>query len=153
MCSSTASVSVSSESPAIASSTPINSETPLSSKEVILTLLGLPVHLCDRTDHSLHTAYQKYKGHIEASQTHERMVSDGTWAGRKLTAVDLIELFVSKSFWHSHIKKYFSNVSNYPMLVEWLENEPEDQPSDVDVWGVQKLSYTFKTWMAISSRK
>ena len=72
------------------------------------------------------------------------MVSDGTWAGRKLTAVDLIELFVSKSFWHSHIKKYFSKVSNYPMLVEWLENEPEDRPSDVDVWGVQKSSYTFK---------
>ena len=28
--------------------------------------------------------------------------------------------------------------------MEWLENEPEDHPFDLDVWGVQKSSYTFK---------
>jgi hypothetical protein len=42
------------------------------------------------------------------------------------------------------VKKYFSKVSNHPLLMEWLENEPEDCPSDLDVWGVQKSSYTFK---------
>ena len=131
--------------PVIGSSTATDSgSTSLSSKEAILTLLGLPIHLCDRSDHSLHTAYQKYKGHLEASQTHDRMVAGGTWTGRKLTSVDLIELFVSKSFWHSHVKKYFGKVSNYPLLVDWLENEPQDRPSDLEVWGVEKSSYTFK---------
>ena len=71
------------------------------------------------------------------------MVGDGSWVGDKVTAVELIELFVSKSFWHSHVKKYFSQVSNHPLMVDWLEHG-EDQPSNLDVWGVKKPSYTFK---------
>jgi hypothetical protein len=115
-----------------------------SSKEAILTLLGIPTHLCDRSDHSLHVSYQKYKAHLEASQTYDRMIADGSWTGNKLSSVDLIELFVSKSFWHSHVKKYFSQVSNHPLLVTWLENMSEDRPSDLDVWDVEKSSYNFK---------
>ena len=42
------------------------------------------------------------------------------------------------------MKKYFLRVSNFPLLVEWLENEPEDWPPDADIRGVQKSSYTFK---------
>ena len=68
------------------------------SKEAILTLLGIPSHLCDRSDLSLRISYQKYKAHLEATQTYERMVGDGSWTGKKLFAVDFIELFVSKSF-------------------------------------------------------
>src|ERR1700679_1023613 len=114
-----------------------------SAKEAILTLLGIPIHLSDRLDHSLHISYSKYRAHLEATQTYERMVADGTWSGNKLSAVDFIELFVSKSFWHSHVKKYFSKVSDHPLMVEWLENG-EHRPSDLDVWGVEKSSYTFK---------
>jgi hypothetical protein len=113
------------------------------SKEAILTLLGISTHLGDRSDHSLHVSYQKYRAHLEATQTYERMVADGTWIGNKLSAVDFIELFVSKSFWHSHVKKYFSKVSDHPLMVEWLENGAH-RPSDVDVWGFEKSSYTFK---------
>ena len=124
-------------------STPVTTSSGISSfKEGILTLLGIPTHLCDRSDHSLHISYQKYKAHLEASQTYDRMI-DGSWTGNKLAAVDFIELFVSKSFWHSHVKKYFSRVSNHPLMVAWLENL-EDQPSDLEVWGVEKSSYTFK---------
>jgi hypothetical protein len=71
------------------------------------------------------------------------MVSDGSWVGDRLTAVELVELFVSKSFWHSHVKKYCSQVSNHPLMVDWLEGG-EDKPSDLDVWGVEKSNYTFK---------
>ena len=45
---------------------------------------------------------------------------------------DLVELFVSKSFWHLHVKKYCSQVSNHALMVEWLENGA-DKPSDLDV--------------------
>lgn len=87
------------------------------------------------------------------------MVADGTWTGRKLTSVDLIELFISKSFWHSHVRKYFGKVSNYPLLVDWLDNESQDRPPDLEVQGVEKSSYTFKdldgylTWAAGKGKK
>jgi hypothetical protein len=133
-------------------STPVatSSGTASASKEAILTSLGIPTHLCDCSDHSLHTSYQKYKAHLEASQTYDRMVADGSWTGDKLSFLNLIELFVSKSFWHSHVEKYFSKVSNYPLLVAWLENIPEDRPSDLQVWGIQKSSYNFKDLDAYS---
>ena len=105
--------------------------------------MGIPSHLADRSDHSLQIAYKKYKAYLEACHVNERMVGDGQWTGNKLSAVDLIELFVSKSFWHSHVKKCFSQVSNHPLMVEWLENEV-DGPSNLDFWGVEKPSYTFK---------
>ena len=96
------------------------SGTSLTSKEAILTLLGISTHLCDRSDHSLHFLYQKYKAYLEATQTYQRMVADGSWTGNKLSGVDFFELFVSKSFWHSHVKKYLSKVSDHPLMVEWL---------------------------------
>ena len=69
------------------------------------------------------------------------------WVGDKLTAVELVELFVSKSFWHLHVKKYCSQVSDYSLMVEWPENG-EDKPSDLDVWGVEKFNFTFKDLIA-----
>ncbi|KAF8218558.1 hypothetical protein L208DRAFT_1350247, partial [Tricholoma matsutake] len=56
---------------------------------------------------------------------------------------DIIQLFISKSFFHSHYKKFFSKVSNYPDLVDWLEGDP-GAPSDEDLWGEKKASYMFK---------
>lgn len=109
----------------------------------ILGQLGISSHLADRSDKSLHTAYQKYRSHLEATQTYQRMLADNTWVGSKLTSLDLIELFISKSFYFSHYK-HFKNVSAYPDLVEWLENTSEDRASDVDVWGYQKASYTWQ---------
>lgn len=107
-------------------------------------LLHIPAHLADCADRGLHIAYVKYKAHLEACQTYEKMIADGTWVGKKLTLVDLIELFVSKSYWHSHFKPNFSKVSNYPVMVEWLENDLKDSGSDFEVWGVEKASYNFK---------
>jgi len=71
-------------------------------KEQILSQLGIVFHLADHCDHSLHIAYQKYKAYLEACHTYEMKVANGSWIGNKLTAVDLIQLFFSKSFWHSH---------------------------------------------------
>jgi hypothetical protein len=70
-------------------------------------------------------------------------VADGSWNGNKLTGADLIQLFVSKSFWHSHYKPLFSKVSNYPDMLKWLDGE-KDRLSDEDLWGYKKGSYNFK---------
>jgi hypothetical protein len=122
-------------------------------KQETLSKLNISVHLADRSDGGLHLAYQKYKAYLEATQTYNRMVADGTWDGKKLTAVDLIELFVSKSYFHSHYRKHFSKVSNYPLMLEWLENGPDDRPADKSVWGMEKSIYNFKDLEQFLERK
>ena len=109
----------------------------------ILSQLGIPAHMADRNDRGLHVAYEKYKAYLDACREYERKVADGSWSGQKLTGVDLIQLFVSKSFWHSHYKPLFSKLSNYPDMVKWLEND-NDKPSDEVLWGYKKGSYQFK---------
>ena len=94
----------------------------------------------------LHCAYKNYKAYLKASHTYDLMVADGTWEGHKLSKVDLIQLFMSQSFYYSHYQKYFTKVPNYLILMEWLENDPEDHPDDKDVWGVdmvKKSNYNF----------
>jgi hypothetical protein len=109
----------------------------------ILTKLGISAHMADRNDRGLHVAYEKYKAYLDACRTYEREVADGSWSGGKLTRADLIQLFVSKSFWHSHYKPLFSKVSDHPEMVKWLEGD-EGRLSDVALWGYKKDSYQFK---------
>ena len=109
----------------------------------ILSQLGIPSHMADHNDRGLHVAYEKYKAYLEACRVYERKVAEGSWTGGKLTGADLIQLFVSKSFWHSHYKPLFSKVSNHPDMIKWLENE-KDRPSDEVLWGYEKGSYHFK---------
>lgn len=70
-------------------------------------------------------------------------MANGTWTRAKLTGTEIIQLFVSKSFFHSHYKKHLSKVSDYPLMVEWLKNTGEDRPADKDVWGMEKSFYNF----------
>jgi hypothetical protein len=117
-------------------------------KQSILDQLGIPATLADNTESihvGLHRAYKKYKAYLEACRTYDQMMADGTWTGAKLTKVDLIQLFMSRSFYYSHYQKYFSKVANYPILMEWLENDSEERPRDKDVWGANmvKSSYNF----------
>jgi uncharacterized protein YdcH (DUF465 family) len=109
----------------------------------ILSQLGISAHMADRNDRGLHVAYEKYKAYLEACREYERKVADGSWFGRKLTGTDLIELFVSKSFMHSHYKPLFSKLSNHPDMIKWLEND-NDRSSDEVLWGFKKGSYQFK---------
>jgi len=101
-------------------------------------------------DVSLQLAYQKYQAFLRAERTYNDMVNNNTWTIQKLIKVDLIELFVSKSYYHSHYKIYFSKVASYPDMKGWLEGI-EGCSSDVDVWGIQKDSYNFTdliAWLA-----
>ncbi|KAF8220292.1 hypothetical protein L208DRAFT_1129721, partial [Tricholoma matsutake] len=58
------------------------------------------------------------------------------------TKTNIIELFVSKSFFHFHYKHYFPKVAKHDEMVSWL-SEDEDRLCDVDLWGIKKEAYTF----------
>ena len=110
-------------------------------KQQLMTLLEIPSHLSIRNDRNIRVAYSKYKAYLQASQTLTGMVTDGSWPGKKPSATDLIEVFVSKSMWFSHYKPGFSKVADYPDMVEWLEGGDEIK-SDLEVWGVEKSAYS-----------
>ncbi len=93
-------------------------------------------------DVSLPLAYQKYQAFLIAFQTYEDMIKANTWTVARQTKMNIIELFVSKSFFHSHYKCYFPKVAEHEDMVAWL-NGDEDRMCDVDVWGVKKNVYTF----------
>lgn len=146
--SSTSGVSTRLSTPAIGADIPVHVIHPTPSGEEsfaagVLSQLGIPAHMADRDDRGLHVSYEKYKAYLEACRVYERKVADGVWTGRKLTGTDLIQLFVSKSFFHSHYKPLFSKVSNYPDMVKWLEGH-KDKPSDEVLWGHKRGTYQFK---------
>ena len=109
----------------------------------ILSKLGISAHMADRNDRGFPVAYEIYKAYLEACHVYERKVADGSWSGGKLTRADLIQLFVFKSFWHSHYKPLFSKLSNHTDMVKWLEGD-KDRLSDEVLWGYKKGSYQFK---------
>jgi hypothetical protein len=118
-------------------------------KSQLISLLGIAAHLvAGSRDVSLPLAYQKFKAFLLACHTFEDMVGKRTWTIQKPTRTDLIELFVSKSFYHSHYKPHFTKVADYPEMVKWLKGGSDLVA--VDVWGVQRESYSFSdlsVWM------
>ncbi len=70
------------------------------------------------------------------------MTCNGTWTIKRPTETGVVELFVGKTMWHQKVRKYFSKVAQYPMMLEWLKDEEGALP-DIDVWGEEKSSYTF----------
>jgi len=111
-------------------------------KSQLIDLLNVPAHLAGSGDVPLRVAYQKYKAFLVACSTLDSMVAGRTWTIKRPSRTDLIELFVSRSYFHSHYRPLFSQVVNdHPQMVAWLEGHPDSV--DVDVWGVQKASYTF----------
>lgn len=105
----------------------------ISDKQDILALLGIPVEYAIRTDRSLQDCYLVYKSLVKATVMHKL---PGAWLGPKMDQTEVIELFISKSFFHSHWKKNFTRVSDHPLMVEWLEKTTVDgEPSDKEVWG------------------
>jgi hypothetical protein len=93
-------------------------------------------------DASLSLAYEKYRAFLDAFQTYETMYAAGTWTLPKLNKIDIIELFISRSFFFSHYRTCFGKITKYPKMAAWLENREE--ADDGEVWGVQKDEYVFK---------
>jgi hypothetical protein len=117
-------------------------------KSQLIDLLGIPGHLAGPGDVALPVAYQKYKAFLVACQTLDNKVTNKSWPIKRPTQSELIDLFVSKSFYHSHYRPLFPKVVDYPEMKAWLEGESES--ADVDVWGVKKVNYSFsdlKAWL------
>ena len=110
-------------------------------KSQLIDRLNIPTHLTGSGDVPLQVAYQKYQAFLVACATLDGMVAQGTWTIKRPSRTELVELFVSKSFYHSHYRRCFSKVVDYPEMVAWLEGQPDSV--DVDVWGVKKATYSF----------
>ena len=121
-------------------------------KTDLMTRLNIPLNLADRTDNSLHFAYLKYKAFLEANSTLASLCASGEWEGKKPSVTDLIEIFQSKSMWHSHHAKAFSRVADYPEMVSWLE-KAKDAPSNIGLWGFERPAYHFKDLFAFLEGK
>ena len=76
----------------------------------------------------------------------DTLSSEGKWPSsvKRPSPTELIDVFMSRSYWHSHVAKPFSGISRYPLMVAWLERGEDDKPSDFDVWHQIRTSYTFK---------
>ena len=89
--------------------------------------------------------YKKYKAFNAAVQQMEQLINQGKWSlGRKANHTELVEIFMPKSYWHSHVVKPFGVIAHYPQMVAWLERGDSDDPSDFEVWHQHKAEYGFK---------
>lgn len=114
------------------------------SKKELIALLNIPEHLT--REHSkalgLRQYYARYKAGLEAQQTLNEKIEAGTWPGKRPTGINVIELFASKSTWFANVVPAFSDINNFPVLKEWLEGGV-GCPTDTEVWGKRKATYTF----------
>lgn len=111
----------------------------------LMSILEIDSELSDRTKKGLRWCYKKYKAFNGAVQSMDQLFREGKWplAAKKPSHTELVEIFMSKSYWHSHVVKPFAAIASHPQMVTWLEDE-EDGPSDFDVWHLQKSEYGFK---------
>lgn len=118
-----------------------------------MRILGIDRELSDRSKKGLAWLYKKYKAFNSAIHLMDQLCKQGKWPlPKKASKTEIIEIFLSKSFWHSHVVGNFNNVvGRFPLMVEWLEREDGDLPSDFEVWHMQKSEYGFKElelWIA-----
>jgi len=115
------------------------------SKNELITLLNIPEQLTREVSSKalgVRQYYARYKGCLEAQQVLDQKLGAGTWPGKRPTAITIIELFASKSTWFAYVVPAFSDINNFPVLKEWLENKVGCL-TDSEVWGKRKATYTF----------
>jgi hypothetical protein len=73
----------------------------------------------------------------------DQLSKQGKWpsAVKKPSLTELVEIFMSKSYWHSYVVKPLGLVAPYPEMAAWLEDVGS---SDYKVWHLQKSEYGFK---------
>jgi hypothetical protein len=115
------------------------------SKNELISLLGIPEQLTKYVKSpGLKLNYARYKACLTAQGTLGKKLKDGSWPldVKKPTVTEIVELFVSKSYWHKYMTPAFHDISHHPLIMEWLE-DLENGPSDIDVWGAVQTSYGF----------
>ena len=122
-------------------------------KEKLVMVLQVPAELENHTDKGLHDAWKKYKAYLDAAKKLDELWDAGQLRNvfdRKPVQTDLKSLFKAKTQWHETYQKTFPRLYDHPDMVAWLEDQEDKQP-DVDLWGINKASYTFadlKAWLA-----
>jgi hypothetical protein len=111
----------------------------------LIKILGIDLELSDRGNKGLVWCYKKYKGFNAAMQLMNQMYQQGNWPlATRPGHSELVEVFMSRSYWHSHVYKPFSVIARFPQMVAWLERGEGESPSDFEVWHLQKSEYGFK---------
>ena len=90
----------------------------LSAQELI-SILEIPAHLTGKStkDAGLKLYYQAC---LKAMNVMQNKFKDGTWpAPKMISKTSVVELFVSKTMWHSHVHKHFKNLAEYPQMQMW----------------------------------
>jgi len=113
----------------------------------LVSQLGIPPHLTDRSHNSLQFAYQRYKAYVEANARLSQLIKDGQWEGRRPTAAELAEVFISKTMMFTNYRKAFAHIGDHVEMVNWLD-QAENAGSDLEVWGYEKGAYVFKDLFA-----
>ena len=112
---------------------------------LIADTLEVDPALTHRNDSSRRTWYKKYNALNVTVAKLDGLKSANQWTLQDIGQTELINLFSGRSYWHSHVKKAFKDIHNYKTMVEWLErNDDDDEPSNLDVWHLEKSHYTFK---------
>ena len=90
--------------------------------------------------------YKKFLSYQAAFKKVDSLHAEGKWPDslKRPSPTELVDIYMSHSFWYSHVFKSFGNISHHPLMVEWLEHGDGDEPSDYDVWHLVKPVYTFK---------
>ncbi|KAK2465440.1 hypothetical protein APHAL10511_002794 [Amanita phalloides] len=115
------------------------------SKKELITLLNIPEHLTidiKGKNIGIREYYSRYRACLEAQSTLSEKIQAGTWVGKRPNNATIIQLFTSKTTWHTYIVPAFSDINNFPVLKQWLEGE-DGCPTDIDIWGKEKNTYTF----------
>lgn len=105
--------------------------------------LSIPPHLLTHTTHpTMHVAYDRYKGCLDAQERLATLVSNGEWSGKVPLVEDVVSLFVPRSTWYNYYVKAFSKLEQFPALHDYLERSPH-APLAKDLFRTQKSTYTY----------
>jgi hypothetical protein len=101
-------------------------------------ILKIDLDLVVKSDNSLQMSWKRYKA-INAALLKRTKVK---WPGKTPQTTEVAEILISKSTWYKPVQPNFKKVGRYPQMVDWLERDADDDdPSDLEVWGVEKSRY------------
>jgi hypothetical protein len=101
-------------------------------------ILKIDLDLVVKSDNSLQMSWKRYKA-INAALLKRTKVK---WPGKTPQTAEVAEILISKSSWYKPIQPNFKKVGRYPQMIDWLERDADDDdPSDLEVWGVEKSRY------------
>lgn len=84
-----------------------------------------PALLGSNKNVGLQVHWQKYLAIKEAIQKMQNMVQTGTWTGRAPVQRNIIDLFISHSYYLATHRKLFPKVNAYPELRRWMNGDPD----------------------------